>query len=449
MRHDYDLIVIGAGNAGQAAAGTARKAGWSVLVIEARDVGGTCPLRGCVPKKVLVAAAETLDQIARAHVHAIRVSKPALDWKKLIARKQRFVAGVPATFEKGLRQRGIDVVHGRARFVDAHGIDVAGQRFNGKKILVAAGSKPRPLAIPGGELAITSDDILDMKRRPASLVFIGAGVIALEFAHVFARAGTRVTMLELMPRPLPFLDADAVAVLTEATRKLGVRVLTDVQVERIERKKGRLFVRYTQGGKHGSISADCAVNGAGRVPDLEDLDLDAAGVARDAGRPELDEFLRSRSNRDVFFAGDANPGAPQLSPVATYEGQIVGHNLTSEAMRAPDYRSIPSVIFAIPALASVGLTEERARRDGHDFDAVVKDMRDWRSARTYAETAAYAKVLIGKENRQILGAHLVGHGAAELIHSFALVMKHGLGAGTLTDMVYAYPTFSSDIRFLV
>lgn len=135
-------------------------------------------------------------------------------------------------------------------------------------------------------------------------------------------------MLELMPRPLPFLDPDAVAVLTEATQKLSVRILTNVRVEQVERKTGRLLVRYTQGGKHGSISADCVANGAGRVPDLEHLDLDAAGIERNDSRPDLDEFLRSRSNPDVFFAGDANPGAPQLSPVATYEGQIVGHNLT-------------------------------------------------------------------------------------------------------------------------
>src|SRR5438477_9699645 len=338
MKSDYDLVVIGSGNAGQAAAEIARDAGWSVLVVESRDVGGTCPLRGCVPKKVLVAAAEVFDQITRAPAHRIRVGKPRLDWPKLIARKQTFVAGVPAAMEKGLKQRGIDVLHGRARFVGTREVAVGGRRIAARKILVSNGSKPRRLPIPGAESVITSDDILDLKRLPRSVVFIGAGVIGLEFTHVFARAGARVTILEVTPRPLPALDRDCVDLLIAATRALGVKVLTGVEVQAIERRRGMLTVRFQQEGRSRSLRTDCVANGAGRLAGVEDLDLDAAGIRHDGPKVDLDEFLRSRSNPDVFLAGDAIATKPQLSAVATYEGKIVGHNLTAAPMISPEYR---------------------------------------------------------------------------------------------------------------
>jgi glutathione reductase (NADPH) len=449
MSSNYDLIVIGAGNAGQAAAGIAREAGWSVLVVESRDVGGTCPLRGCVPKKVLVAAGETLDAIARAPIHRIRVGKPKLDWSKLIRRKQTFVAGVPEAFEKSLKARGIDVLHGRARFVGRTEIAVGTRRFSARKILVATGSKPRRLPFAGAEHMITSDDILDMRRLPASVVFVGGGVIALEFTHLFARAGARVTILEVMPQPLPELDLDCVARLAEATRALGVKILTGVEIAGIE-KRGRDFVvRFRHEGRWRSVGARCVANGAGRVADLEDLGLEAAGVTREGPRVDLDEFLRSRSNPDVFFAGDAIATKPQLSPIATYEGKIVGHNLTRESMAAPEYVSSPSVVFSVPALASVGWTEDEARERGRDFDVKQNDMREWRSARTYAETTAFAKVLVEKGSGHILGAHLLGHGAAETIHAFAFAIRHGVTADELRETVYAYPTFHSDVKFLV
>jgi glutathione reductase (NADPH) len=449
MSSNYDLIVIGAGNAGQAAAGIAREAGWSVLVVESRDVGGTCPLRGCVPKKVLVAAGETLDAIARAPIHRIRVGKPKLDWSKLIRRKQTFVAGVPEAFEKSLKARGIDVLHGRARFVGRTEIAVGTRRFSARKILVATGSKPRRLPFAGAEHMITSDDILDMRRLPASVVFVGGGVIALEFTHLFARAGARVTILEVMPQPLPELDLDCVARLAEATRALGVKILTGVEIAGIE-KRGRDFVvRFRHEGRWRSVGARCVANGAGCVADLEDLGLEAAGVTREGPRVDLDEFLRSPSNPDVFFAGDAIATKPQLSPIATYEGKIVGHNLTRESMAAPEYVSIPSVVFSVPALASVGWTEDAARQQGRDFEVKQNDMREWRSARTYAETTAFAKVLVEKGSGHILGAHLLGHGAVETIHAFAFAIRHGVTADGLRETVYAYPTFHSDVKFLV
>lgn len=445
----YDLIVIGGGNAGQGAAGIARDARWSVAVIEDRGVGGTCPLRGCVPKKVLVAAAEVLDQIARAPAHGIAVGAPTLDWAKLMARKQSFVEDVPEQMEKSLVKRGIAVFHGRARLAGPRSVELDGRTLEARKILVATGSRPRALAIEGGEHAITSDEILELRELPRSLVFVGAGVIGLEFTHVFARAGTKVTILEIAPRPLPALDPDAVSLLAEATRALGVEIHAGVKVKSIARDGEAFVVRWERDGQAHETRAGVVANGAGRAAALDGLGLDRAGITLEKGRPPVDAFLRSKDNPDVYFAGDALPGKAQLSPLATAEGKLAARHMLGERVQPIDYDSIPSVVFTIPPLAAVGLTEERAKEQGLDFDVKVNDIRGWRSARTYAETAAWAKVLIEKGSERILGAHLLGHGAPETIHTFALARAHGIRSGELREKVYAYPTFNSDLKYLV
>ena len=208
----YDVIVLGTGNAGMGAAGVARAAAKSVAMVESRDVGGTCPIRGCVPKKVLVAAAQTLHQIDLAKSHHIDVGPARLDWAALIDREQSFVDDVPESFEKSLEGRGIDLYRGAARFTGRNTVAVGADDLEAGKIVIATGSKPRPLDLPGAEHLITSEEILTSRQLPERLVFIGGGVIALEFGHVFARAGTKVTILEALPRLLPRMDEDAVDV---------------------------------------------------------------------------------------------------------------------------------------------------------------------------------------------------------------------------------------------
>ncbi|MFW6066964.1 MAG: dihydrolipoyl dehydrogenase family protein [Myxococcota bacterium] len=446
---DYDMIVLGSGNAGTAAATEATKAGWKVALVESRDVGGTCALRGCVPKKVLVAAGEALEAIAGAPVHHIEVDPPRLDWAALIERERSFVEGVPDKFEAGLRERGIEVIHGRARFVSRNEVEVNGDRISARKMVVAVGSKPRSLPFAGAEHLITSDDFLRMRDRPARAVFVGAGVIAFEFAHLLARAGTRVTMLEVADRPLPPFDADAVDRLVAHGRELGIELRTGVSVQAVERGNDGYVVRFREAGSASALETDRVIHGAGRVAALDDLELDAAGVAVDDGKPRLDAHLRSRTNPDVSFAGDARGPGPQLSPVATYEGRLVARNaihMGASHPRTPDYGSVPACVFTVPALATVGQTERQAREGGASIEVHETDMSGWISGRTYGEKVAYSKILVDEGTRRLLGAHLVGHGAPEVIHAFALAMRHGLGADALEEMVYAYPTFHADIR---
>lgn len=450
MTLEVDVIVLGSGNAGFAAIGAAHNAGKSAVMVESRDIGGTCPLRGCVPKKVLVAAAECLHQIALAPEHHISVGRATLDWKKLIARKQTFVDGVPDDFRGSLEKRGIQVAEGPAKFTGPHEVTVNGQTFVGKKTVIATGSKPRPLPIPGFEHAITSDDILDLQEQPKSIVFIGAGVIGMEFTHVFARAGTKVTIIELADRPLPALEGEVVDKLVEATKALGVDIFVGAQTSSIEKDGQQLKVSFTQGGQKKTVTADVVANGAGRIAAVEDLDLEAGGIDHEGFVIGVDEFLRSRSNPDVFVAGDALAlQGPQLSPVASYEGRIVGHNLTNGSMISADYSSIPSAVFTIPTLASVGMTEEKATAAGLKFDAKANDMTSWRSSMTHAESASFAKVLVEQDSNKILGAHILGHGAGEIIHLFSWAMSLGLTTKDIAAQMYVYPTFANDIKFLI
>jgi glutathione reductase (NADPH) len=315
--------------------------------------------------------------------------------------------------------------------------------------VVATGSTPRKLPFPGAELMITSDDVLSERRLPASVVFVGGGVIALEFSHVYARAGAKVTILEALPRLLGNMDADAVAQLRGATERIGVAIHTDVNIQRIERAGDRFRVVYEEGGSEHTVEAERVVNGAGRVANVDGLDLAAGSVAAERGRIAHDAYLRSTSNPAVYVCGDAVAGHAQLSPIATYEGRIVGRNIVDGPKHAPDYTGIPSCVFTVPALASVGLTQAAAEEKGIELRASVNDMREWLSGRTYAETSAWAKVLIEEKTDRIIGAHILGHAGEELIHIFALAIKHNIKASDVRDLIYGFPTFSADIKSLL
>jgi glutathione reductase (NADPH) len=241
----YDVVILGGGNAGIGVTGPVRRAGMSVAMIEADLLGGTCPNRGCTPKKVLVAAGHALHEIERASIHHIAVGKPRLDWAALIDREKDMIKDIPANLARSMAKRNVEVIKGHAAFASPNTIRVGSRELEAKHIVIATGSKPRPLPIPGSELMITSDNMLSERELPASVIFVGGGVIALEFGHVYARAGAEVAILEALPQLLPAMDADAVACLQAESERIGIRVRTAVSVKRIEKANGRLRVVYT------------------------------------------------------------------------------------------------------------------------------------------------------------------------------------------------------------
>ena len=445
----YDVVILGGGNAGMGVTGPTRAAGLSVALIEPGDLGGTCPNRGCVPKKVLVAAAHALDEIARAKHQCITIGEPKLDWAALIDREKAMIKDIPARMERTLQDRGVTLMRGRAKFAGPRAIAVDGRSIEAKHIVIATGSKPRKLPIEGAEHLITSDDVLSERTLPREIVFIGGGVIAMEFSHVYARAGSKVTILEVLPRLLGEMDKDAGAEIAAESKRIGIDVHTEVKIRRIAPLNGRLRVTFEQGGQEHALDADRVVNGAGRVADVEALDLAAGQVDVERGRIKADAHLRSASNPAVHVCGDALWSSPQLSPIATYEGGIVGRNIVEGPRHKPDYASIPSCVYTVPALASVGLTQAKAAEQGLRVKVHTNDLGSWLSSRTYAESAAWSRIVVEEGSDRILGAQIVGHAGEELIHLFALAMKHGITATDLRQAVYGYPTFSADIKSML
>jgi len=450
MTETFDLVAIGTGSAASAVASRCRSAGWRVAIIDSRPFGGTCALRGCDPKKVLVGAAEALDWVRRMSGKGIRPEQARIEWPELMRFKRSFTEPVPKHREEAFHKAGIAAYHGRARFAGPTAVQVDDSVLQGRYVLIASGARPVDLKIPGAEHLTTSDQFLELDALPERIVFVGGGYISFEFAHVSARAGAHVTILHRGARPLNLFDPDLVDRLVQRTRELGIDVQLRTEVQAIERSAGRLRVRVVADGQQRAFEADLVVHGAGRVPEIDDLNLPAAGVEFEARGVKVNEYLQSVSNSAVYAAGDAaSSGGLPLTPVAGYESQIVADNLLEGNHRKPDYLGIPSVVFTIPPLASVGLSERAAREQGLRFKTHHQDTAGWYSSRRVAETCSAFKVLVEEGSGRVLGAHLLGSHADELINIFALAIRTGMRAPDLKEILFAYPTHASNVRYML
>jgi len=450
MTRKFDIVVIGTGSAASAVASRCRSAGWQVAVIDSRPFGGTCALRGCDPKKVLVGAAEALDRVRRMKGKGIRAEEVRIDWQELMRFKRSFTEPVAKNREEGFAKAGIATFHGRARFVGPSSVQVNDEVLEGRYVVIAAGQKPADLKIVGTEHLTTSEQFLELNELPKRILFIGGGYIAFEFAHVAVRAGAQVTIAHRGPRPLPRFDPDLVDQLVKSSRELGVDVQLGTEVIRIEKSSGQLVVRASASGQPRTFEADMVVHAAGRVPEIDDMNLDAAGVAWDSRGVKVNEFLQSLSNSAVYAAGDAAAsGGPPLTPVASYEGIIVAANLLKGNSQKPRYVGIPTVVFAIPPLAAVGLSESEAHKQALKFKVKKEMTSNWYSSRRVEEKYSGFKVLVEEGTDRIVGAHLLGSEAEEVINLFGLAMRAGIPAADLKHMLYAYPTRGSDVPYML
>lgn len=448
MHHELDLIVVGSGAAASAAAYRCRAAGWRVAVIDSRPLGGTCALRGCDPKKVLVGAAEVTDWARRMAPHGI-AGETRIDWPALMRFKRSFTDPVPEAREAALRQAGIQPLRGRARFVDERTLRLGDDTLSARRILLANGARPAPLHFQGEAHLTHSDDFLELEALPRRVVFIGGGFISFEFAHIAACAGAEVHIVQRGPRVLRAFDPDLVDVLLEKTRALGIAVHLDASPDRIEKTPDGFVVHARRGDVALDLAADLVVHGAGRVPDIEDMDLAAGRIDREKRGVTVNEYLQSVSNPAVYAAGDAAATGPMLTPVAARESRVAGANLLEGNHERADYRAVPSVVFTTPPLARVGLTEDAARTHGLDFEPRFERTGDWYTSRRVAEAYSGYKTLVEKGSGRLLGAHLLGPHAEETINLFALAIRHGLPARELKALPPAYPTAGSDVGYMV
>jgi glutathione reductase (NADPH) len=445
MTRKFDVIAIGTGSAASTVASHCRGAGWQVAVVDSRPFGGTCALRGCDPKKVLVGAAEAVDWIHRMKGKGIRAEKLQIDWPELMRFKRSFTESVPNRREDGFAKAGIAAFHGRARLIGPTTIQVGEETLEGRFVVIATGMIPADLKIPGAEHLTTSDQFLELNELPRRILFIGGGYIAFEFAHVAARAEAQVTVLHRGPRPLALFDPDLVDQLVERTRGLGIHVHLGTEATEIEKNSDGLLVRGLVSGEEVTFRTDMVVHAAGRATEIKDLNLDAVGIECEKRGVRVNKFLQSVSIPAVYAAGDAASGGAALAPVASYEGVIVAANLLKGNHQTANHLGIPSVVFTIPPLSAVGLSERGAREQNLRFTVKTEMTSTWYSSRRVAETYSGYKVLVEQGTDRILGAHILGSEAGEVINLFAVAIRSGMRATDLKHMLFAYPTSGSNL----
>src|SRR6266487_2493280 len=446
MTTTVDVIVLGTGSAAQSVAYPCREAGWSVAVVDYHPFGGTCQLRGCDPKKVLVGVSDLVDWSRRMQGQGVSAPGLSLNWPDLIRFKRTFTDPVPEQNEQSFAQAGIITRHGRAHFVDRTSIRVGDEILAGRHVVIATGALHAPLGIAGEDVLTTSTQFLDLDTLPRRIVFVGGGYIAFEFAHIAAHAGAQVQVLHRGSRPLAKFDPDLVSMLVQASQELGIEVHVNRAVTAIERQGDHLLIHVRTGAQEYTVEADLVVHAAGRLSEIDDLDLKAAGVAHETGGVTVNEYLQSATNPAVYAAGDAvASGGFPLTPVAGMQGDIVARNLLEGNRHTPNYTGIPSVVFTTPPLVRVGLLEEAARAQGLRFTTHHEDTSSWYSSRRMALPHTGFKTLVEEGTERILGAHLLGSHAEEVINLFALAIRMGLRASDLKHMVYAYPTSASDV----
>lgn len=446
---NFDLIVIGTGSGGSTAAGKCAKAGWNVAQIDSLPFGGTCALRGCDPKKVLVGAAELLDWNRRMKENGI-TSNASINWKELMQFKRIFTEPVPSNREKGMNKVGITPIHGEASFVDKKTIEVNSKQYTANHFLIATGAKPAPIPVEGFEHLTTSTEFLELDELPETIIFVGGGFISFEFANIAAKAGSKVHIVHRGKQPLENFDKDLVQVVLEKTEETGIQVHLESEVTAIQKTDGGVLVKAISNGSEMDLRGGIAVHGAGRVPNIEALQLDKTGVEFSREGIEVNDYLQSVSNPNIYTAGDiaATDGLP-LTPVAGFESHIVASNILEGNHKEINYPAQPTVVFTIPPLAMVGLTEKQAKDQGYDVKVKFKKVDSWYSYKRTNESHTAFKTITNKENGQILGAHVLGTKAEEIINLFAMALNQEMKAVELKQMIYAYPSHASDIPYMV
>ncbi len=451
MPKHVDVFIIGGGPAGQSLAHSLSQYDLNITISEPRGFGGTCTLRGCDPKRILVTVTEAVDNANRLLGKGIE-NKVCAAWQAMTKRVHEIIDGIPARAIAALEDQGIEVLKEWVSFKDDKTLLVGDQTYTADHIVIATGQRPAPLNIPGSAFAKTSANFHTLPELPDKVLFIGGGYIGLESAHVARRVGAEVTILNDNANPLPMFDRDYCEKMIEITRHIGVDFALDTTVTRIEEAPtGFRVSAKSKDGTTSTYEAGLVMNTAGRIPNLEKLKLDQADIkSEDKGIP-VDEYFRVNGKTHIYAIGDvALNESPPLTPVANLEGEALATTIGKGTDTKANYKGLPTVVYTLPELAAVGLTESKAKKAGYDVSVVENgDARDkYNAKRTNARGYAY-KTVIDKSTDKILGATLIGPRASEVINLFALAMRTDITATTLAGTPFAYPTWGSDTEKMV
>ena len=445
-----DLIIIGAGPGGYPTAIAAAQAGLQVALIERQHLGGTCLGEGCIPTKTLCRSAEVMDTIRESATFGIALPEgaaPQVDLPAVIQRKEQVIATLRQGIQGLMRTPGITLIEGTARFLDAHTLCVqtaeGEQTLTAPHIIIATGSESRSLPIPGADLPQVMDStaLLACTEMPRHLCVIGGGVIGLEFASIFRSFGAEVTVVEYAPEVLPRFDKDMAKRLRTSLKRRGITFHVGAAVTAIEATAdGQAQVKFTRKGKEEAIVADRVLMAVGRGPRLEGLDLSAAGIAHTPRGIEVDEWMQT-SVAGVYAIGDCN-GRCQFAHAATYQGKQALRHILGQTDHPIRLDIVPSAVFTVPELATVGLTEEECQAQGIAY--TVRKANYLSNGKALAAGAAegLVKQIYDAATGQLLGAHILGAHAADLIHECTLQLTTQTSATALADMIHAHPTLS-------
>ena len=448
-REQFDLIIIGSGPGGYVAAIRAAQLGMKTAVVE-KDVklGGTCLLRGCIPTKALLHTASILDEIREAGSLGINVAAPELDISKAQDRKQKVVDSNAKGVEFLFKKNKVTSLRGFGRLAGPNEVEVEGPdgkaTYGAKFIMVATGSVPRdvPIAPVDGEKILNSDHILELKKVPASLAVLGAGAVGAEFASIYTSFGSKVTLIEMLPRVLPIEDEEVSAEVEKAFRKRGMEVLTGTKMQSVEKTENGVVLKL-EGGKKDTVEAEMLLVAIGRRPVTENIGLEALGIELDRGYIKVNGFMQTAVPH-IYAIGDVVP-TPWLAHVASSEGILAAEHMAGEKVRPINYDRVPSCTYCEPEVASVGLTEAKAKERGYDVQVGKFPFTALGKAKVIGKTTGFAKVVRDKKYDEVLGVHLVGAHATDLIAEACVTLQfEGTGEELLRTM-HPHPTMSEAV----
>lgn len=439
------ILIIGAGPGGYETALLAARRGVEVTIIEKGPVGGTCLNEGCIPTKAFCRHAQMLDELHDAETFGIRNVSYSFDFQTVIDRKEQIVKQLKQGVEGLLQNKLIQRIEGRARFVDSHTVQVGEQIFTADYIIIATGSVPQMLPIPGNDLpqVITSKEILNVKQIPDRLCVIGAGVIGLEFASIFNSFGSQVTVMEYCREILPRFDTDLAKRLKQSLSKRGINIQTQAQVQKIEQDgNDSLQIGFLKKEKEERVEADVVLMAVGRRANTESLNLDDIGIAYGKKGIEVNEHMQTNLPH-IYAIGDIN-GRQMLAHAATFQGKRALNHIMS-LQDSLDLNIIPAAVFTQPEAATVGLTEEECKTLGIPYRCHKSFFRANGKAVCLNETDGFCKLLSHKENGRLLGGHLFGPHAADLIQEITVLLQRQATINDLSDIVHAHPTLGEII----
>ena len=436
----FDFFVIGAGSGGVRAARMAAGMGVRVAVAEASALGGTCVNLGCIPKKLYSNAAHYAEGFEEARGYGWNVGEPTLDWARLKANRAAEILRLNGIYERLLVDAGVTVLRGRARLVDPHTVEVNGQRFEARHVLVATGGHPLMPEVPGGELAVSSDDMFDLPVFPSHLVVVGAGYIACEMASIFRGLGAQVTQLVRGPQLLRGFDADVATFVTDEMRKKGVDIRLLSKIEAMQAVDGRVAVRLHDGQ---TLLADTVLSATGRGPNTAGLGLQEAGVnVGPRGDVVVDEHYQSNLP-SVHAVGDVTDTV-QLTPVALAEAMVLVDRLFGDGQRRMHYELIPTAVFTHPNIGTVGLSEAQAREKYAAVRIYRSDFKALRHTLSGSTERTLMKLVVDDASDLVVGAHMVGADAGEIIQGFAVALRAGATKAVFDSTIGIHPTVAEE-----